>query len=88
MPPRRLLDRVGKLATELPDIAQASRQAFAHVNGDAPAYDRLEKAVRRRCRWTLESLREWLQVMRDRKATAGSSVSTSSILSARDADRR
>ena len=31
---------------------------------------------------------EWLQVVRDRKATAGSSVSTSSILSARDADRR
>ena len=31
---------------------------------------------------------EWLQVVRDRKATTGGSVSTSSILSARDADRR
>ena len=88
MPPRRLLDRVGELATDLPDIAQAARGAFARVHGDAPAYDRLEEAVRRRCRWTLESLRESLQVVRDRKATAGNSVSTSSILDARDADRR
>ena len=88
MPPRRLLDRVRELASELPGIAKTAREAFAHVHGDAPANDRLEEAVRRRCRWTLDSLREWLQVVRDRKATAGGSVSTSSILSARDADRR
>ena len=30
---------------------------------------------------------EWLQGVRDRKATAGSRVSTTSILHARDADR-
>ena len=87
-PPRRLLDRVRELASELPGIARTAREAFAHVHGDTPTYDRLEEAVRRRCRWTLDSLREWLQVVRDRKATAGSSVSTSSILRARDADRR
>ena len=58
MPPRRLLDRVGELATTLPRVAGAARAAFAHVHGDAQAYDRLEEAVRGRCRWTLESLRE------------------------------
>ena len=56
MPPRRLLDRVGELATEMPGVAHAAREAFAHAHGDTPAYDRLEEAVRRRCRWTLDSL--------------------------------
>lgn len=56
MPPRRLLDRVGELATEMPGVAHAAREAFAHARGDTPAYDRLEEAVRRRCRWTLDSL--------------------------------
>ena len=58
MPPRRLLDRVGELATALPAVAGAAREAFAQAHGDAQAYDRLEEAVRGRCRWTLESLRE------------------------------
>ena len=56
MPPRRLLDRVRELATALPGVARATREAFAQVHGGAPVYDRLEEAVRRRCRWTLESL--------------------------------
>lgn len=58
MPPRRLLDRVGELATALPAVAEAAREAFAQAHGDAQAYDRLEEAVRGRCRWTLESLHE------------------------------
>ena len=56
MPPRRLLDRVAGLAAEVPVLARAARESFAQVHGDAPIYDRLEEAVRRRCRWTLESL--------------------------------
>ena len=56
MPPRRLLDRVGELASDMPCLARAARETFAQVQGDAQAYDRLEEAVRRRCRWTLESL--------------------------------
>ncbi|MYH29607.1 MAG: type II toxin-antitoxin system HipA family toxin [Acidobacteria bacterium] len=56
MPPRRLLDRVRELANELPGTARAAREAFALVHGDAQAYGRLEEAVRRRCRWTLDSL--------------------------------
>ena len=56
MPPRRLLDRVGELATALPGVAGAARAAFAQVHGDTQAYDRLEEAISRRCRWTLESL--------------------------------
>lgn len=56
MPPRRLLDRVRELADELPGNARAAREAFALVHGDAQAYDRLEEAVRGRCRWTLDSL--------------------------------
>lgn len=58
MPPRRLLVRVEAMANEMPAIARVAREAFAQVHGDAPAYDRLEEAVRRRCGWTLESLRE------------------------------
>ena len=56
MPPKRLLDRVGELATVLPGVAGAAREAFAQVHGDAQAYDRLQEAVRGRCRWTLDSL--------------------------------
>ena len=58
MPPKRLLDRLGELASEMPAVARAARGAFAQTHGDAPAYDRLEEAVHRRCRWTLESLHE------------------------------
>ena len=58
MPPRRLLVRVEEMATALPGVARAVREAFAHAHGNAPAYDRLDEAVHRRCRWTLESLRE------------------------------
>ena len=58
MPPRRLLDRVAGLAAEMPVHARAARETFATIHGDAPVYDRLEEAVRRRCRWTLESLQE------------------------------
>ena len=58
MPPKRLLDRLGELASEMPAVARAARGAFAQTHGDAPAYDRLEEAVHRRCRWTLESLQE------------------------------
>ena len=56
MPPKRLLDRVGELATVLPGVAGAAREAFAQVHGDAQAYDRLQEAVRGRCRWTLDAL--------------------------------
>ncbi len=58
MPPRRLLDRVEEMATSLPAVARAAREAFAQAHGDAPACERLDEAVRRRCRWTLETLRE------------------------------
>jgi len=58
MPPRRLLVRVEEMATGLPGVARATREAFAQAHADAQAYDQLEEAVRRRCRWTLESLRE------------------------------
>lgn len=56
MPPKRLLDRVRELATVVPGVAGAAREAFAQAHGDAQAYDRLEEAVRGRCRWTLDSL--------------------------------
>ena len=56
MPPKRLLDRVRELTTVLPGVAGAAREAFAQAHGDAQAHDRLEEAVRRRCRWTLDSL--------------------------------
>ena len=42
MPPRRLLDRVGELATALPGAAGAAREAFAQAHGDAQAHDQLE----------------------------------------------
>ena len=58
MPPRRLLDRVEEMATSLPAVARAAREAFATVHGGAPACERLDEAIRRRCRWTLETLRE------------------------------
>ena len=58
MPPRRLLGRVEEMATRLPAVARAAREAFATVHGGAPACERLDEAVRRRCRWTLETLRE------------------------------
>ncbi len=58
MPPRRLLGRVEEMATRMPAVARAAREAFATVHGGAPACERLDEAVRRRCRWTLESLRE------------------------------
>ena len=58
MPPRRLLDRLGELASEMPGVARAAREAFTQVHGDASAYKKLEETVRRRCRWTLQSLRD------------------------------
>ncbi len=58
MPPRRLLARVEDMATRLPAIALAAGEAFAAVHGRAPACERLAEEVRRRCRWTLESLGE------------------------------
>ena len=58
MPPRRLLARVEETATRLPAVALAAGEAFAAAHGVAPACEQLADAVRRRCRWTLESLRE------------------------------
>ena len=57
MPPKRLLGRVEALATRLPAVARAAGEAFAAAHGGAPACERLDEAVRRRCLWTLESLR-------------------------------
>ena len=56
MPPRRLLDRVEEMATSLPAVARAAREAFATVHGGAPACERLDEAIHRRCRWTLGTL--------------------------------
>ncbi|MGH8246904.1 MAG: HipA domain-containing protein [Gammaproteobacteria bacterium] len=56
MPPKRVLARVEELAGELPGIAASARQAFAESHSDAPVYDNLEESVRRRCRWTLNSV--------------------------------
>ena len=58
MPPRRLLGRVEEMATSMPAVARAARETFAQAHGDSPACERIDEAVRRRCRWTLESLRE------------------------------
>lgn len=57
MPPRPLLDRVEDMATRMPAVAGAAGEAFAAAHGGARACERLDEAVRRRCRWTLESLR-------------------------------
>lgn len=58
MPPRRLLGHVEEMATRMPAVARAAGEAFAAAHGGAPACERLDEAVRRRCRWTLETLRE------------------------------
>lgn len=56
MPPKRLLARLEELAMQMPDVARSARRAFAEANGDQAAYDKLEKSVRRRCRWVLKSV--------------------------------
>lgn len=56
MPARRVLARLEEWALQLPDICRAARAAFAAEHGDEAVYDKLEESVRRRCKWTLNSL--------------------------------
>ncbi len=56
MPPKRLLERLEELATYLPDVAGNAVQSFSEVHGIEVVYDKLEESVRRRCRWTLNSV--------------------------------
>ena len=56
MPPKRLLSRLEELANCLPETAGKALQAFTETHGDKAVYDKLEELVRRRCRWTLNSV--------------------------------
>jgi serine/threonine-protein kinase HipA len=56
MPPRRVLARVEELAETLPGIAADVRDAFAENHGDEAIYYQLVESVRRRCKWTLQSI--------------------------------
>lgn len=56
MPPKRLLERAGELANQLPDIAAAVREKFVEEFGDEPVYDNMERSVRQRCSWFLKTV--------------------------------
>ena len=56
MPPKRLLGRLEELANCLPEAAGNALQAFTDNHGGKVVYDRLEGLVRKRCRWTLNSI--------------------------------
>jgi serine/threonine-protein kinase HipA len=56
VPAKRLLERLRQIATELPDLASATRASFAEQFGDNPAMDHLEHSIRDRCRWALRTV--------------------------------
>jgi serine/threonine-protein kinase HipA len=56
VPPKPLLERLRRIATELPSVARATRESFAERFRDNPAHERLEVSIRDRCRWTLRSV--------------------------------
>ena len=56
MPPRRLLGRLEEIANFLPEAVAEALQVFTESHGDKVVYGKLEKLVRKRCRWTLNSV--------------------------------
>jgi serine/threonine-protein kinase HipA len=56
VPPKSLLERVRSMASELPEMAAATRTHFAERLGDNQALDRLEESIQDRCAWTLRSV--------------------------------
>lgn len=56
MPPKRVLGRLEELANCLPEAAGKAHQTFIENHGDKVVYDKLEELVRKRCRWTLNSV--------------------------------
>lgn len=56
MPPKRALARLQEMAERIPDLARAARHDFVEAHGDEPVLDRFEESIRRRCRWTLDSV--------------------------------
>lgn len=56
MPPKRVLARLEELAQQLPDIAAQARVHFAELHGIEPVLEKLEESIRRRCRWTMNSV--------------------------------
>jgi serine/threonine-protein kinase HipA len=56
MPVKTVLARTDELASSLQQAAADVRERFATSCGDDPAYDRFVESVRRRCKWTAESI--------------------------------
>ena len=56
MPPRRLCGRLEELANRLPEVTEKALQEFTECHGDRIVYGKLEDLVRKRCRWTLNSV--------------------------------
>ena len=56
MPPKRLCGRLEELANRLPEATEQALQAFSETHGDKVVYGKLEGLVRKRCRWTLNSV--------------------------------
>ena len=56
MPPKRLLGRLEELANRLPEVVGNVIQAFSEAHDDKVVYGKLYELVRKRCRWTLNSV--------------------------------
>ena len=56
MPPRRLLSRLEEMADCLPEVVENVLHVFSKSHGDKVMYGKLEELVRKRCRWTLNSV--------------------------------
>jgi len=56
VPPKPLLNRLDELANALPKLVHDERKEFAKQFGDQTVYEQLERAVRNRCRWTLNTV--------------------------------
>jgi serine/threonine-protein kinase HipA len=56
MPASRMLARVTELAERLPGIAEETVAAFQEAHRKIAVADRLVETVRKRCRWTLDTL--------------------------------
>ena len=56
MPPKRLLNRLEELANRLPEVVGDVIHAFSEAHDDKVVYGKLYELVRKRCRWTLNSV--------------------------------